>query len=425
MPVSFGFSVGDFIAVAGLVHNIIRAISEHNGAVAEYQSCVSTLKSLHSCICAIKEGLRFAQDVSSLDLHEVALLNGLTYELNICRDLLNAFLDSTYKYTASLLPSGEARKFNEAQAVISLFRRGKASMKRLETAWKKVSWAIFRKEDVRKLEKDLQGHLKALQLYLSSLELLTLFRLGNHAATTELAIRNTEATAMDILNSLKPLIDVLNALPPQIGDKPNHCQPIFFEDALGRTIEIPREFCVSKERFERHLEILFQDLPGHDKVINKQYQLEDPKGTTVISADAWHLKVTAGVKIAMTFLFQLAAKAQRSTTEVCPKCSTVNHKSGLQGGMTECFNCKLTFEIIDTKFVDRVTDEAMHAAFRRIRYLRKTQNTTLKVTPQGQRIPGYGGFYKYRCKYFYTHECPNWVYVNNTGCGECSAEGRD
>ncbi|KAI0817855.1 hypothetical protein GGR55DRAFT_43659 [Xylaria sp. FL0064] len=408
MPVSFGFSVGDFIAVASLVHNIIRAISEHNGAVAEYQSCVSTLKSLHSCICAIKEGLRFAQDVSSLDLHEAALLNGLTYEMNICRDLLNKFLDNTYKYTAGLLPAGEARKFNEAQAVISLFRRGKASMKRLETAWKKVSWAIFRKEDVRKLEKDLQGHLNALHLYLSSLELLTLFRLGNHAATTELAIRNTETTAINILNSLKPVIDMLDALPPHISDKLNKCQPIFFEDALGRTIEVPREFCVSKE-----------DLPGHDKVINKQYQLEDPKGTTVISADAWHLKVTAGVKIAMTFLFELAARAQCSTIEVCPKCSTVNHKSGLQGGMTECFNCKLTFEIIDTKFVDRVTDEAMHAAFRRIRYLRKTQ----PVKPQGQRIPGYGGFYKYRCKYFYTHECPNWVYVNNGSCAECSARG--
>ncbi|KAI0971035.1 hypothetical protein F4678DRAFT_461581 [Xylaria arbuscula] len=40
-------------------------------------------------------------------------------------------------------------------------------------------------------------------------------------------------------------------------------------------------------------------------------------------------------------------------------------------------------------------------------------------------MSGSGGFYKYRCGYFYTHECPNWVYVNNTGCAECSAMGRD
>ncbi|KAI0401520.1 hypothetical protein F4802DRAFT_580032 [Xylaria palmicola] len=40
-------------------------------------------------------------------------------------------------------------------------------------------------------------------------------------------------------------------------------------------------------------------------------------------------------------------------------------------------------------------------------------------------MSGSGGFYKYRCKYFYTHECPNWVYVNGTACTACSAQGRD
>ncbi|KAI1471162.1 uncharacterized protein F4812DRAFT_168273 [Daldinia caldariorum] len=40
-------------------------------------------------------------------------------------------------------------------------------------------------------------------------------------------------------------------------------------------------------------------------------------------------------------------------------------------------------------------------------------------------MSGSGGFYKYRCKYFYTHNCPNWVYVNNSPCANCCAEGRD
>ncbi|KAF3766555.1 hypothetical protein M406DRAFT_351544 [Cryphonectria parasitica EP155] len=38
---------------------------------------------------------------------------------------------------------------------------------------------------------------------------------------------------------------------------------------------------------------------------------------------------------------------------------------------------------------------------------------------------GSGGFYKYRCKYFYTHNCSNWVYVHNSACANCLAEGRD
>ncbi|CAN8103606.1 unnamed protein product [Discula destructiva] len=38
---------------------------------------------------------------------------------------------------------------------------------------------------------------------------------------------------------------------------------------------------------------------------------------------------------------------------------------------------------------------------------------------------GSGGFYKYRCKYFYTYNCSNWVYVSNAPCASCLAEGRD
>ena len=30
-----------------------------------------------------------------------------------------------------------------------------------------------------------------------------------------------------------------------------------------------------------------------------------------------------------------------------------------------------------------------------------------------------GGFYKYRCKYFYSHNCKNWVWVHDTPCSTC------
>ncbi|KAI1084655.1 hypothetical protein F5B20DRAFT_216010 [Whalleya microplaca] len=40
-------------------------------------------------------------------------------------------------------------------------------------------------------------------------------------------------------------------------------------------------------------------------------------------------------------------------------------------------------------------------------------------------MSGSGGFYKYRCKYFYTNECPQWVLVNNSACANCCAKGLD
>ena len=148
------------------MHDIVQAISECNGAAADYRSFVSTLRSLYSCTSAVKDLLeKFVQDASNFELHEAALINGLMYEMDGCRDLLNAFLDKTYKYTASLLPPCEAKKFEEAQTVISLFCRRKAGMMRLKKAWREVSWAIFRKEDIQNLERDLERHLRAFQIY--------------------------------------------------------------------------------------------------------------------------------------------------------------------------------------------------------------------------------------------------------------------
>jgi len=40
-------------------------------------------------------------------------------------------------------------------------------------------------------------------------------------------------------------------------------------------------------------------------------------------------------------------------------------------------------------------------------------------------MSGSGGYYKYRCKYWLTHNCAHWVWVNNAPCAHCLAEGRD
>ena len=34
-------------------------------------------------------------------------------------------------------------------------------------------------------------------------------------------------------------------------------------------------------------------------------------------------------------------------------------------------------------------------------------------------MSGSGGFYRYRCKYWLTHNCNNWVYVNGAACAYC------
>ncbi|KUJ22946.1 uncharacterized protein LY89DRAFT_727735 [Mollisia scopiformis] len=40
-------------------------------------------------------------------------------------------------------------------------------------------------------------------------------------------------------------------------------------------------------------------------------------------------------------------------------------------------------------------------------------------------MSGSGGYYKYRCKYWLTYNCPHWVWVNGAPCAHCLADGRD
>lgn len=43
----------------------------------------------------------------------------------------------------------------------------------------------------------------------------------------------------------------------------------------------------------------------------------------------------------------------------------------------------------------------------------------LKHSASPKTMSSPGGFYKYRCKYFYSHNCKNWVWVHDTPCSTC------
>ncbi|KAF8539365.1 hypothetical protein BDD12DRAFT_737315 [Trichophaea hybrida] len=43
----------------------------------------------------------------------------------------------------------------------------------------------------------------------------------------------------------------------------------------------------------------------------------------------------------------------------------------------------------------------------------------MPYNPQSTSSGESGGYYRFRCKNFFTHNCGNWVWVNNSACAEC------
>lgn len=136
---SFGFGVGDFLAVGSLAYRIITALNDSRGSKAEYKNLISVLSSLQQYTLKLVS-THFLELASSGSV-DTALCNGIKHQLSLCTTVMEDFLLSSQKYTESFLP-------NDCKMS---FRNG----------FRKVNYCLFKKEDVLKLQSTLQNHILA------------------------------------------------------------------------------------------------------------------------------------------------------------------------------------------------------------------------------------------------------------------------
>lgn len=144
----FGFSIGDFIAVNELVLKIFKSLSESRGSVADYKSLCKLLHSLERSLQVVSAIFLYSSSSSGSPLDIGPVINGIRHELDCCRQLMEEFWSNSRKYTETLL-NGRGRKF--------------------EREWRKITWCLHKKEDVKKLQESLKGHLDALNSYASAI----------------------------------------------------------------------------------------------------------------------------------------------------------------------------------------------------------------------------------------------------------------
>jgi len=140
---SFGFSVGDFIAISGLIRTLVDALDSDTGSRAQYSRLLDELKSLHSAFLAV-EGV--VQKLRRDEKSHASTINAITYEIGCCRKLVKDFNTDTKKYRESLRHGGSSRKVKEA--------------------WRKISYKISKEEDVVMLKDSLGRRVGAINLLL-------------------------------------------------------------------------------------------------------------------------------------------------------------------------------------------------------------------------------------------------------------------
>jgi hypothetical protein len=101
---SFGFSVGDFLAGAQLAYTLCQALSDSKDSAREYQELIAQLDVVHKVLLQVDQ-LRAAKQLAQ------AIVNALLFTVNSTNAAMERFIEQNEAYHESLKPGG-FRKFN-------------------------------------------------------------------------------------------------------------------------------------------------------------------------------------------------------------------------------------------------------------------------------------------------------------------------
>ncbi|PQE13895.1 Ankyrin repeat-containing domain protein [Rutstroemia sp. NJR-2017a BBW] len=139
---SFGFSVGDFLAVATLIKEVVVSLKDVGGAAADYQQLIVELHGLQRALDSIEDlrvdaGTRQAENINNLKVTALG-----------CRYVLEEALKKLRSYES--------------------LRLGQRSSSLVAVSSKKIKWQIMMKEDVDALRTRLNSHTNYLNMRLST-----------------------------------------------------------------------------------------------------------------------------------------------------------------------------------------------------------------------------------------------------------------
>jgi len=147
MSAGFGFSVGDFVTGINLLKNVIDALKDCGESTAEYRGLTKDLENLMTTLCQVQH-LEFDESLLS---ERDALYKAASY----VQGIIEQFLDKNQKFHDPLSIGG--------------------SGSRVRDAWKKVQWALCKKEDVAKFREQLRDCIGTINLLLATAQMYLLY----------------------------------------------------------------------------------------------------------------------------------------------------------------------------------------------------------------------------------------------------------
>lgn len=148
MPVTFG-SVGDIIAVAILIKDLVEALDQCRGSQAEYRHLIQELRLLEDVLHEIDQLCHASVSIGAAGFETVALHRTASKITDNCRASIQAFAARLAKYDRAL--GVDAQKPNA-----------------IKSAFAKIRWQVGEKEDVVRFRAEIAAQTTSLNVLLGA-----------------------------------------------------------------------------------------------------------------------------------------------------------------------------------------------------------------------------------------------------------------
>lgn len=335
MAVGFGFSMSDLFAALRIIKDSLEALNDKKGAVADYASLTSEIGNLLDGLESVEE-LQSDPDLSEKQIAAIKRAVDASY------DSVESFLKSISDYQPYLRTSSSSFTSN----------------------YRKIKWALCKKDDVTKFRAQLGRHIASINMLLITFQAkqsLDAKRSGSNAVVKVLQSEENSITGMmkglsieqrqfflimvqqnkqlmQNIEDMRMMLQLQANVPPQVMLQ----QPVIFLDPFGKTAPFHLDFIDSSECFMAVLKARFSNAGVSSaslaKLDNHEFLIQDSRrGRPLDLKKKWPSVFRPGQNVDMSMIFHRFV-CRPST---CPVCFETNEDDHEQ---VHCRACGLCYQ---------------------------------------------------------------------------------
>ena len=343
MAVGFGFSTSDLFAALKIIRDSVEALNDRRGAAADYADLASEIGSLWDGLEAVKE----IQSNPDLSDKQIAAMKRA---VDACYTSVESFLESISVYQPHL----------------------SATSSGLVSNYRKIKWALCKKDDVAKFRGRLERHISSINMLLITFQAKqTLAAKESRNNVLVKAVQSEEDSIVGMMKGLsveqrqffiimnqqnkqllqsiedmRVMLQLQAKVPPQVMLQ----QPVIFLDPFGKTAPFHLEFINSLECFMAVLKTRFTDAgvtpAGLSKLDNHDFLIQDsPRKRLIDVKKNWTSVFTPGQNADMSMIFHRFA----CPPSTCPVCLEKNEDDHEQVYCRACGLCYQNVQAISKR----------------------------------------------------------------------------